>query len=103
MSGKQYQCIGDYQIWIEGTWCEATKNGKVIYSESVSDDATPEKVYKYLTAKLEFILKDKVICSYDLLNTFQGERENTRSLLAFENKCGIEEITTRVNYQSISE
>lgn len=44
-----------------------------------------------------FILKNKELARYDLKNSFKEELEETRNLLAYENKCEIKDI--KIFYQ----
>lgn len=84
--------IKGYKIWIEGTWCEVTKDGKFIYEGSVSEDMTCEDVYKCVTANIVFKLNDKVLMKYTAIDEFYGEREETLKTLAYENNCKVEDI-----------
>ena len=84
--------INGYNIWVEGTWCEVTKNGEFIYEGTVSEDMTCEDVYRCIEAKIVFKLNGKFLMSYDALNEGFGEREVVREQLAYENNCKIEDI-----------
>ena len=84
--------IKGYEIYIEGTWCEVTKEGNFIYEGSVSEDMTHEDIYKCITAEIVFKLNDKVLLRYDALNEAFGEREVIKGQLAFENNCNVKDI-----------
>ena len=84
--------IKGYEIYIEGTWCEVTKEGNFIYEGSVSEDMTHEDIYICITAEIVFKLNDKVLLRYNALNEVFVEREITKEQLAFENNCSTKYI-----------
>ena len=97
------QVINGYKIYKGGTWCEVSKNGENIYSGSCNENVTCKDIYRQVTAKVEFYLKDRLLTSYDKLNDFYGERQSTIELLAFENKCSENEIKVVIKYDDPEE
>ena len=95
--------INGYKIYKGGTWCEVSKNGENIYSGSCNENVTCNDIYRQVTAKVEFYLKDRLLTSYDKLNDFYGERQSTIELLAFENKCSENEIKVVIKYDDPEE
>ena len=93
--------INGYNIWIEGTWCEVTKNGEFIYEGSISEDMTCEDVYRYINAKIVFKLNGKFLMSYYAMNEGYGEREIVKEQLAYENNCKVEDIEVVKEVESL--
>ena len=93
--------IKGYKIWIEGAWCEVTRNGEFIYEGSISEDMTCEDVYRCITAKIVFKLNGKFLMAYTAIDEAYGEREITREQLAIENNCNIEDIEVTKEVESL--
>lgn len=89
---ERFVNIKGYDIYVCGTWCEVTKDGKDIYTGSVAENMSPVSIYELVTAKVKFMLNGKCLASYDLLNTFASEKKATLELLASENNCSISDI-----------
>lgn len=90
--------INGYHIYIGGTWCEVTKNGKHVFDGSIEEDMTAEEVYKQITKEVVFSYNEKELCAYDWLNEFSGERQATKESLAAENGCSVEHIKVSFRY-----
>ena len=43
-----FKIIKGHLIYISGTWCEITKNDKLIFEGSVKEGTTPEEIAEYL-------------------------------------------------------
>ena len=93
--------IKGYKIWIDGTWCEVTRNGEFIYEGSISEDMTCEDVYRCITAKIVFKLNGKPLMSYSAINEAYGEREAIIEHLAYENNCNIGDIEGTKEVESL--
>ena len=93
--------IKGYEKYIEGTWCEVTKEGNFIYEGSVSEDMTHEDIYKCITAEIVFKLNGKFLMAYTAIDEAYGEREVTREQLAIENNCSIEDIEVTKEVESL--
>ncbi|EGT4145755.1 TPA: hypothetical protein KPF99_003566 [Clostridioides difficile] len=93
--------INGYSIYKDGTWCEVIKEGKFIFAGSVNEKLSYEDIYIALTAKLEFRLHGKLLLSYSLYGTFQGEKQSTLELLAYENNCNINDIEVKQVVENI--
>ena len=93
--------IKGYDIWVEGSWCEVTKNGEFIYEGSVSEDMSCEDIYRCVNAKIVFKLNGKFLMSYTAIDEGYGEREITREQLALENNCNIEDIEVTKEVESL--
>ena len=93
--------INGYKIWVEGTWCEVTKNGEFIYEGSISEDMTCEDVYRCITAKIVFKLNGKFLMAYDAIHEAYGEREAIKEQLAYENNCKVEDIEAVKEFESL--
>lgn len=87
------ETINGWNITIDRTWCEAkNEKGEIVFNGNVEENMTCEKVYQVLTARLEFKLKGEVLLSYDLFNSFPGEKKATLEALAQENNCNVGDI-----------
>ena len=61
-----------------------------------------EQIYQEIKAEVVFSLNGKEILSYDKINEFSGERENTIEMLANKNKCNKEEIKVSIRKPELS-
>ena len=83
------------------------ENNFIDYYEEETSTAVKKTYYKALeevspTMKkischdVVFYLNNKELTRYDLINEFYGERESTIELLAYENKCNMEDIKIKI-------
>lgn len=89
---KSYKKINEYEIYKEGSWCEILKNGQYIYKGSIDENMTFEKIYEEIRKEVVFSLNGKELLSYDFMNEFIGERNETIQLLAEQYKCDEKDI-----------
>lgn len=46
-----FKTIGEYEIYIGGTWCEVTKDGAHVFDDSVDEGTTAEEIYNTIANK----------------------------------------------------
>lgn len=102
-SEQSDKTVNGYRIHKEGTWCEVTKNGNHIFDGNVDKDMSFEQIYQEVMKEVVFSLKGKEILSYDFINEFFGERQETIKLLAQENNCDEKDITVAFRKPKIQE
>ena len=93
--------INGYHIYISGTWCEVTKDGRHIYDGNIKEGMTAEEIYKQITKEVVFSYNGKELCAYDWINEGWGERQATKENLAAENGCSVEDIKVSFRYAEI--
>ena len=48
-----FKTIGEYKIYIGGTWCEVTNKDGHVFDGSVEEGTIAEEVYNYIVNRIE--------------------------------------------------
>lgn len=100
---KGYAKLGEYEIYMEGTWCEVMKNRHHVFWGNVSPNMTTEEIYQEIKKEVVFSINGKEVCSYDYINEFSGEREATIETLAKENNCNEKDIEVTIRKPKLNQ
>lgn len=84
--------INGYSIYIGGTWCEVSKDGKDVFYGNIQEGMTPEQVHQYITTAVEFKVNDTVVSSYYRHELSETDRQTVLERIAEDYQCNIEDI-----------